>query len=134
MTEGKGVFGMGLSMMSFLPLGKISPNADAIYAELEKSIKEGIAANKYSPLYIKQFELQLQSLKNGQANCETLLAQAAAPIPGELSPVEVHIFLADDWCIVILGIAQPGKKYISLSSLLNNPFSRGTIVGTIVLL
>ncbi|PPQ82838.1 LOW QUALITY PROTEIN: hypothetical protein CVT25_009213 [Psilocybe cyanescens] len=107
MTEGKGVFGMGLSMMSMLPLDKISPNAQAIYADLEKSLAEGIAANKYSPLYQKQFKLQLQSLKNGQANCETLLAQAAAPIPG---------------------IAQPGKKYLSLSSLLNNPFSRGTIV------
>lgn len=110
MAEGTGVFGMGLSMMSMLPLHKISPNAQQIYADLEKSLEEGIAANKYSPLCQKQYKLQLENLRNGQANCETLLAQAAQPVPG---------------------IAQPGKKYLSLSSLLNNPFSRGTIVSHI---
>ncbi|KAH9483223.1 GMC oxidoreductase family protein Mala s 12 [Psilocybe cubensis] len=106
MTDGTGVFGMGLSMMSMLPLSKISPNAEQIYADLEKSLEEGIAANRYTPLQQKQYKLQLETLRKGQPNCETLLAQAAQPIPG---------------------IAEDGKKYLSLSSLLNNPFSRGSI-------
>lgn len=83
---------MGLSMMSFFPLDTISAEASAIYANLENDLQRGISEKRYSELYEKQFGIQLERIRNGQANCETVLAQGGAPtIPGELQ-LEYFVF------------------------------------------
>ncbi|KAF9558401.1 alcohol oxidase [Agrocybe pediades] len=105
-TEGKGVFGMSLYMISFVPLTDITSEAGKIYAELEKTINERIEAGKYSPSLVKQYKLQLERIKEGVSDVEFVLSQTAIPVPG---------------------LAKPGKKYASMSTLFNLPFSRGSI-------
>ncbi|PPQ82830.1 hypothetical protein CVT25_009205 [Psilocybe cyanescens] len=104
--EGKGLLGMAFNVMAFATLSQLSPDTDAIYTELEKTIEEGIASGKYSPLQRKQYQLQLDALKSGSPNCEFILTQGAPAVPG---------------------LAKPGKKYVSFFTFLNHPFSRGTI-------
>ncbi|KAH9483228.1 GMC oxidoreductase family protein Mala s 12 [Psilocybe cubensis] len=104
--EGKGLLGLAINIMAFVPLSQLSPDSDTIYTQLKKTVDEGIASGKYSSLQRKQYRLQLEALKRGSPNCEIILVQGAPAIPG---------------------LAKPGKKYGAFYLLLNHPFSRGSI-------
>ncbi|EIM79982.1 alcohol oxidase [Stereum hirsutum FP-91666 SS1] len=104
--SGKGVFGMSSICMTFVPLASISSNSQALQQRLYDSIEAGIVAKKFSSALQKQFKVQLEHIKAQDPSCELVLTQACSSKPN---------------------LPEPKKKYITLTSLLNHPFSRGTI-------
>ncbi|KAF9475239.1 alcohol oxidase [Pholiota conissans] len=107
-TEGKGALAMAPTVMSFLPLSTVSPDAETLHQDLKKTINEGITTGRYSPALQKQFKLQLENIDGGHPNTEMVLVQGFVTPPIVAGP-------------------EPGKKYVTMSCFLNHPFSRGTI-------
>ncbi|KAI0043713.1 GMC oxidoreductase [Auriscalpium vulgare] len=104
--SGQGVFGMSSICMTFVPLSSISQDYQALQRELTQSIESGIREGKFSPALQKQFSIQLEHIKLQEPSCEIVLTQTFSSKPK---------------------LPEPNKKYITLSSLINHPFSRGTI-------
>ncbi|KAH9957092.1 alcohol oxidase [Russula dissimulans] len=101
----KGVFDTKSSLMTFVPLSAISPDAQAVQEKYLAPIRTRINSGDYAPGLLKQYKLQLENIK--------------AQIPG----LEVLIFPS-------IGLSlppDPKRKYASLLCMLNKPFSRGTI-------
>lgn len=57
---------------TFVPLKTISPDAVAVQGALYKSIEAGISANKYPKGLKKQYEIQLEHIKNAEPSCELI--------------------------------------------------------------
>ncbi|KAF9475241.1 alcohol oxidase [Pholiota conissans] len=108
LADGKGALAMAASAMTFIPLSVASPDADALHQNLKKVINEGIAAGRYPSALQKQFKLQFENIDSGYPDTEVVLAQGFNTIPVTAGP-------------------EPGKKYVSMMSLFNHPFSRGNI-------
>lgn len=121
---------MAPSCMTFAPIGKVTPVAKEICNELKETIEAGIAAGRYSPGLQKQYKLQLQKLEENEYLFETVLAQGFNTGPGKPMPPSVVI---DTILMYFIVEAVPvlGKKYVTMASFLNHPFSRGTIVGIV---
>ncbi|KAI0066612.1 alcohol oxidase [Artomyces pyxidatus] len=103
---GTGAFGMSSACMTFVPLLAISEDAREIQAKLSNTIQAGIEAGKYSPALKKQFDIQLQHIKDQEPSCEMVCTQAFGSRPK---------------------LPLPGKKYLTLTAHVNHPFSRGSI-------
>ncbi|KJA23939.1 GMC oxidoreductase [Hypholoma sublateritium FD-334 SS-4] len=121
-AHGKGAMAMSFASMTFFPLAKATPAADDMYRDLEKSISAGIAANRYSQGLQKQYKLQLESIQRGDPVCEILMAQSYAASPNAYKKIGTAESIDSGTTL-----PEPGKKYITMSSFLNNPFSRGTV-------
>ncbi|KAF8179476.1 alcohol oxidase [Pholiota molesta] len=105
-AQGKGAFGMAPACMTFLPLANASPDSEALTQDLKQSIKAGVDANQHSPGLQKQYKLQLENIDRGNPTCEIVLAQSFSTTGA---------------------LPEPGKKYITMTCMINHPFSRGNI-------
>ncbi|KAJ7281447.1 alcohol oxidase [Mycena rebaudengoi] len=103
---GTGVFGMGLSALAFVPLASISSSHGSLETSIIESIKERTSSNTISASLQKQYRAQLEHIKDREPSCEFILATS---------------FMAG------LNTPKPGTKCLSISTLMNHPFSRGTI-------
>ncbi|THH20178.1 hypothetical protein EW146_g1129 [Bondarzewia mesenterica] len=104
--EGKGVFGMSVICMTFIPLSSISPDAKTIQMALAASMQAGFASKKYLPALMKQYEVQLDHIRDQEPSCEIVLSPRFTSRPK---------------------LPEANKKYITIACLINHPFSRGTI-------
>ncbi|KAF9265669.1 alcohol oxidase [Marasmius fiardii PR-910] len=104
--DGKGIFGMSVVCMTFVPLAKISPTCDQIQQSFKDSVQSRAASGAFRDGLIKQYEVQLQHIKDQEPSCEFVLSPR---FTSRLNP------------------PASGKQYITASTLLNHPFSRGTI-------
>ncbi|KAI0313070.1 alcohol oxidase [Amylostereum chailletii] len=103
---GTSVFGMSSICMTFLPLSSFSSNASALQDDLRKSIKAGVDANKFSPALQKQYKIQLEHLDKKEPSCEVVCVQGYGSTPN---------------------LPEPQKKYVTMCSCINHPFTRGEI-------
>ncbi|KAL0563879.1 hypothetical protein V5O48_018181, partial [Marasmius crinis-equi] len=104
--EGKGVYGMSVVCMTFVPLAKISPAYDKLQQSLKDLIQAKAASGAFSEGLLKQYEVQLQQIKNREPSCEFVLSPRFTSKPDP---------------------PAPGKQYVTMSALVNHPFSRGSI-------
>lgn len=131
-AEGKGEFGSGITSFAYIPLSLANPHGAAGLIEKATKSVEALKADKnIPPGRAEQYDIQLQRLKDDKlpdfefvgfpgffpAYCE---CYGKSHIIENLSATSVT--------------PQPGKKYISMLFILNHPFSRGTIVGTLLFL
>lgn len=72
---------MSSACMTFVPLLAISEDAREIQAKLSNTIQAGIEAGKYSPALKKQFDIQLQHIKDQEPSCEMVCTQAFGSRP-----------------------------------------------------
>ncbi|KAJ7583024.1 hypothetical protein C8J56DRAFT_865422, partial [Mycena floridula] len=106
--EGKGIFNTGLTSMAFVPLDIFTSR----YAELHEAagdfIQQGIESGKFSKGLVEQYSLQLERLRKPATSggCEFCLFPGFSG--GPATPEE-------------------GKKYVSVVTFSNYPFSRGSI-------
>ncbi|KAL0569975.1 hypothetical protein V5O48_011980 [Marasmius crinis-equi] len=106
LLKGEGAYTTGLTNVVWIPFSQVSPQAEKFYEEQRRRIEEDAKKNLYSPGLLDQYEILLERLRNKSPGSEF------CDIPG---------FFAMDKPPV------PGKKYVALCTLLNHPFSRGTI-------
>lgn len=124
--SGKGVFGMASICMTFVPLASICKDSEVLQQRLYDSIEAGIAAKKFSLALQKQLKVQLEHIKAQEPSCELVLTQACSSKPSK--SLQCALTPSTDGQLYV-DLPEPKKKYITLTSLLNHPFSRGTIVG-----
>ncbi|KAJ7698001.1 alcohol oxidase [Mycena rosella] len=105
-TSGTGLFATCPASIAFVPLASISPASDALQKSVFDSITAAVSSQQISPGLRKQYELQLKHLKDKQPSCEFILSPRC--MPGPKPPL-------------------PGKQYVTVSGLINHPFSRGSI-------
>ncbi|KAF8434087.1 alcohol oxidase [Boletus edulis BED1] len=98
--QGKGLLHLSATGMAFLPLDAISNNASKLYEELKKDID----TIQISSGLRKQYDLQLEHLRNQAPSLEILV------VPVLIPPIII-----------------PTGKHMSFCVALNAPFSRGTI-------
>lgn len=100
----QGLFTMGMVGFCFVPLQMLSKRAE----EIHKKAREKILKNedKYPPGLLAQYRIQLERLERQSPGCEMI------HFPGFLSRPNPP---------------KEGKKYITMLSLMNHFFSRGTI-------
>lgn len=79
----KTLFDMKPSLITFVPLSAISPDAEAIQEKHLTSIKTRIDAEECLPGLRKQYKLQLESIMAGAPSHEILLLQSIRSFPGE---------------------------------------------------
>ncbi|RDB15490.1 Glucose oxidase [Hypsizygus marmoreus] len=103
-ATGSGVHTMGITLLSFNPLQRLSDRADAIHHATKEKITQN--ADKYSPGRLELLKLQLERLQRQSPGCETIL------VPGFRSAPKPPV---------------PGKRYITFVAASNHPFSRGTV-------
>ncbi|THH14071.1 hypothetical protein EW146_g6219 [Bondarzewia mesenterica] len=104
--EGKGVFGMSVICMTFVPLSSISPDSKSIQMALAASMQAGFASKKYPPALMKQYKVQLGHIHDQEPSCEIVLSPRFTSRPK---------------------LPEANKKYITIACLINHPFSRGTV-------
>ncbi|KAJ7708735.1 GMC oxidoreductase [Mycena rosella] len=105
-TSGKGVFATCPASIAFVPLASISPASEALQKSVFESINAAVSSQQISPGLRKQYLLQLEHLKEKQPSCEFILSPRY--MPGPKPPL-------------------PGQQYVTVSGLINHPFSRGSI-------
>ncbi|PPQ82754.1 hypothetical protein CVT25_009225 [Psilocybe cyanescens] len=111
-SRGQGICRNSLSSFAYFPLQQIYPSeASALVNKVEQEVdlqeKQGLLA----PGQLTQLQLQTEALRDDTIpDCELVLWPGSAPG----APT------------------TPGKAYISLGSYLNHPFSRGSIIPTIL--
>ncbi|KAF8123488.1 alcohol oxidase [Boletus edulis] len=98
--QGKGLLHLWATSTLFLPLDITSSNASRLYEDLKKDID----TIQLSSGLRKQYDLQLEHLKNQAPSCEIV------PVP-----------------LLVPPISFPTGKHMSIAVGLNTPFSRGTI-------
>ncbi|KAF8127076.1 alcohol oxidase [Boletus edulis] len=98
--QGKGLLHLWATSTLFLPLDITSSNASRLYEDLKKDID----TIQLSSGLRKQYDLQLEHLKNQAPSCEIV------PVP-----------------LLVPPISFPTGKHMSIVVGLNAPFSRGTI-------
>ncbi|KAJ6617536.1 alcohol oxidase [Mycena sp. CBHHK59/15] len=105
-STGKGVFGMSTICMAFVSLASVSPAYEILETSLAESINARVASSQITPALGKQYQIQLDHIHNHEASCEFVLVPnfSSSPKPPTL-----------------------GKQHITVSTMINNPFSRGTI-------
>lgn len=107
-AEGKGTHRTGITAFAFLPLTSRAPEeTSAAINELERDIKARIAKGEIPPALAKQYELQLEALKDNTHPDMELIA-----FPG--------YFMARE-------VPTPEKRFLSILIMLNHPISRGSI-------
>ncbi|KAJ7663869.1 alcohol oxidase [Mycena polygramma] len=114
-TSPTNFFGMAPTCVSFVPLASISPAHETLQECLTKSIYGGISSKQIPPSLQKQYDIQLKHLQDNQPSCEFILWPLFKPIPSD--PIDVP---------------APGKQHLTTTALLNNPFSRGSIVSCLL--
>ncbi|KAJ7139327.1 alcohol oxidase [Mycena epipterygia] len=102
-TSGTGVFGMSPSCMAFLPFTSIS---GVLEDKFTRNSKEQTRSPSENAGLEKQYQVQLQHIKNEEPNCEFVLSPRFIVGPNP---------------------APPGKQHITIATFINHPFSRGTI-------
>ncbi|TEB12679.1 alcohol oxidase [Coprinellus micaceus] len=108
-AEGKGTHRTGITAFAFLPLTSRAPEeTSAAIGNLEKDIKDRIAKGEIPPALAKQYDIQLETLKDKGLPDMELIA-----FPGFFGARE---------------IPAPGKRFLSILVMLNHPISRGSIV------
>ncbi|TEB21436.1 GMC oxidoreductase [Coprinellus micaceus] len=107
-AEGKGTHRTGITAFAFLPLTSRAPEeTSAAIGNLEKDIKDRIAKGEIPPALAKQYDIQLETLKDKGLPDMELIA-----FPGFFGARE---------------IPAPGKRFLSILVMLNHPISRGSI-------
>ncbi|KAF8486327.1 alcohol oxidase [Russula ochroleuca] len=101
----RGLFDAKSSTLTFLPLSAISPDAQAVQEKYLSPIQARIDGGDCPPGLRKQYKLQLEQIKARTPSLEIALFQFN---PRWLVP-------------------DPKKKYATFWSVLNHPFSRGSI-------
>jgi len=101
----QGVFDTKNSLMTFVPLSAISPDAEAVQEKYLAHIRARIDSGDYAPGLLKQYRLQLERIKAQSPSLEIVVFPS------------IGLSLPPD----------PRRKYLTLMCLMNNPFSRGTI-------
>ncbi|KAJ7449285.1 alcohol oxidase [Mycena latifolia] len=104
-TSGKGVFGMSTISMAFVPLASVSPAWDSIQSSLAESIEQ-ISSGRVPSGLQKQYQIQLDQIKDREPSCEFVL------VPNFRTRKNPP---------------APEKKHLTISTMVNNPFSRGSI-------
>ncbi|KAJ7587562.1 alcohol oxidase [Mycena floridula] len=105
--EGKGIFNTGTAIsMAFVPLQTFSPHYQEIHQAEGDFIER--SSDKYSKGLLDQYAIQLERLRT----------------PGTSGGCEFAIFPGS---MGALATAEAGKKYFSLATFSNHPFSRGSI-------
>ncbi|KAJ7590078.1 GMC oxidoreductase [Mycena floridula] len=105
--EGKGIFNAGTAIgMAFVPLQTFSPHYQEIHEAEGDFI--GRSSEKYSKGLLDQYAIQLERLRTPDTSggCEFAI------VPGLMGGPAT---------------AEAGKKYVSLVTFSNHPFSRGSI-------
>ncbi|KAJ7227280.1 alcohol oxidase [Mycena pura] len=105
-NSGTGIFATCPASITFVPLATISPVYDALQASAINSIKENIASGRIAPALQKQYQIQIKHLQDREPSCEFILSPRYLPGP---NPPAI------------------GKQYVTMSTFINHPFSRGTI-------
>ncbi|KAJ3557577.1 hypothetical protein NM688_g1401 [Phlebia brevispora] len=106
--SGESIFNINTVTMAFVPLESVSANASQINEGIGTAILEGIEHDVYPDGLRKQYEVQLEFLRNQTPGLEVVLA------PGPVARMKPDV----------------NKKHITLCFALNSPFSRGTIHAT----
>ncbi|KAH9990441.1 GMC oxidoreductase-domain-containing protein [Russula vinacea] len=101
----RGLFDVKSSNLTFLPLSAFSPDAQALQEKYLAPIQARIDGGDCPPGLRKQYKLQLEQIK--------------ARIPSH----EIALLHFHGWWLV----PDPKKKYATFWSVLNHPFSRGSI-------
>jgi hypothetical protein len=120
----RGLFDVKTSVMTFLPLSAISPDAQAVQEKYLAQIQARIDGGDCPPGLRKQYEVQLERIKAQAPSHEMILYQALCMPLGERD-VFINPPRSSSPSPTV---PDPKKKYASLLSLLNHPFSRGSIV------
>ncbi|KAJ6589202.1 alcohol oxidase [Mycena capillaripes] len=106
-TSGTGVFGMSQAFMAFLPLASISPDTySAHWDSTAAAIATWASSGNISEALNKQYQVQLEHLRQREPTCEFVLSPRSMAGPN---------------------LPAPGKHSLTIAALLNHPFSRGTI-------
>ncbi|GJE93556.1 GMC oxidoreductase [Phanerochaete sordida] len=110
LKEGKGIFTLGIVLMSFFPLDMISDKAGEIYQRAKEEIAN-IDPSTAPAGSLEQLQLQLQRFDPAKSSptCEVVI------VPGFWSGPNPP---------------NPGKRYVTPMALLNASLSRGTIHAT----
>ncbi|KAJ7587543.1 alcohol oxidase [Mycena floridula] len=105
--EGKGIFNTGTAIsIAFVPLQTFSPHYQEIHQAEGDFIER--SSDKYSKGLLDQYAIQLERLRT----------------PGTSGGCEFAIFPGT---MGALATAEAGKKYFTLATFSNHPFSRGSI-------
>ncbi|KAN0132354.1 alcohol oxidase [Lactarius tabidus] len=100
------IFDTAGNLLAFVPLSAISPEAQAIQDKYLASIRARIDSGSCPPGLRKQYELQLEYIKDKIPSCEVMLVPGFSffrPVP------------------------DPNRKYVNIACLMNHPLSRGSI-------
>ncbi|KAI0283502.1 alcohol oxidase [Russula brevipes] len=101
----KGIFDIKSSLMTFVPLSAISPDAQTLQEKYLASIRARIDIGDCPPGLQKQYKLQLEHIE--------------AQIPSH----EMTVMQSIGFAVA----PEPKRKYVTFMSMLNHPFSRGSI-------
>lgn len=100
-----------------------------IIDNLRGRIEEKVQAGILPPGLKEQYDLQLEELETrGYGDCEILFYPRYFGIGGMLSAHPFRINLNGISHVFSFVVPEAGKLYLSAGTLLNHPFSRGTIV------
>lgn len=133
-AERKGLYGASLSGLTWVPLASLTETpkkALEIIDSLRKRIEEKAQAGLLPPGLKEQYDHQLEELETrGYGDCEILFYPRYFGIGGTLAANTLRINVKSISHIFFLSLVvpEPGKFYLSTGTLLNHPFSRGTIV------
>ncbi|KII91114.1 hypothetical protein PLICRDRAFT_173018 [Plicaturopsis crispa FD-325 SS-3] len=101
---GQGAYNMGITIFSFNPLKAYSPRADELLEGIREKVKKN--GDSYPPGVLDQYKILIERLERGAPGPEVI------SYPG------------------LLTVRNPpvqGKRYLSILSATNHPFSRGSV-------
>jgi hypothetical protein len=110
--------------MTFLPLSAISPDAEAVQEKYLATVRARLETDEYPPGLRKQYRLQLEHIKAKVPCHEVVLFQSVGFLirkPDSFSLIRISSPLT-------IAAPDPKRKYVSFLPMMNQPFSRGTIV------
>ena len=121
--NGQGLYCLAISSLAYLSLRTIS--SDSTVDEIQKKLRERIAV-KLPPGLKEQYEIQLRSIKNEEAECEFIFYPGCYSPTGKPHPSFPSTM--QNWRLVSVGPPDKDKCYATLIISMHRPFSRGTIV------
>ncbi|EJT96820.1 GMC oxidoreductase [Dacryopinax primogenitus] len=103
----QGLFTMGLATLSYMPLQKVSADAESLIAAQRTKLEREHQDGKFSKGLWEQYQIQLRNLEESAG-----------------VDVEYTVFPA---FFTFRSKPEPGKSYMTILSVLNHPFSRGSV-------